>query len=346
MGEVVKLDTSETPRAIATWNRADADRPYCARPWRQVAVLSDGTAVCACIDAAKTNPLGDLSKQPFDAVWNGPQFQKLRHAIETDIDSVPICRGCPNRIAVPPPPGKLVDVAKPRVLYVESHAGCNLTCPGCDRVNIEGSRSNLEMKWETYTKVVDELSPGLQYMEFHIGGENWMHRRAADMVRYCRDKNPGCAILSSTNGHFFHTDARAREAIEAGMDCFIFSIDGARQESYARYRVGGKIERAFDGMQRVLRVRKELGLARPIVVWRYILFPWNDTPEEMDLARKLAKEMKVDHLAWHLNGAQAEFSSSRYHVGSKHLVEIEHELWDTLPARMGWTLDLGFDRYI
>jgi pyruvate-formate lyase-activating enzyme len=338
--------TTAAPRAIATWVRADRTRPYCARPWRQIAVLSDGTAVCACIDDAKTNPLGNLAAAPFDSVWNGPAYRKLRTAIAEDIDQTPICRGCPNRIAAPPPAGFVDGVPKPSVLFIESHAGCNLECPGCDRVNIEGSRSELAMTWETYVKVVDDLSPGLKYMEFHIGGENWMHRRAADMVRYCREKNPGCAILSSTNGHFFHTDDRARAAIECGTDCFIFSIDGARQESYERYRVKGRLERALDGMRRVLRIRRELGRSRPIVVWRYILFPWNDSPEEMEEARRLAREIGVDHLSWHLNAAQPNFSSSRYHVGSPHLVEIEHELWDTLPAReKSFELDLGFDRY-
>jgi MoaA/NifB/PqqE/SkfB family radical SAM enzyme len=336
---------TEAPRQIATWVRADKSRPYCARPWKQVAVLSDGTAVCACIDDGKTNPLGNLAKTPFEEVWNGPAFRKLRTDIAEDIDRTPICRGCPNRIAEPPPEGYVDGVPKPRVLFIESYAGCNLVCPGCDRTAIEGTRWDLSMSWETYVKVIDDLSPGLQYMEFHIGGENWMHRRAADMVRYCRDKNPGCIILSSTNGHFFHTDERARDAVECGIDCFIFSIDGARQESYEKYRVKGKLERAYDGMRRVLAARRAAGRDRPLVVWRYILFPWNDSDEEMQLARDTAKEIGVDHLCWHLNAAQEQFSSKRWHVGSPNLVAIEHELWDTLPARVGWKLDLGFDRY-
>lgn len=338
-------ETESPQRRIGTWFRADRTRPYCARPWQQIAVLSDGTAVCACIDAAKTNPLGNLATTPLAQVWNGPGYRGLRESIRRDIDEVTVCRGCPNRIAAPPPAGPVDDVPRPHVLFIESHAGCNLECPGCDRVNIEGSRRQLAMDFGVYTRVIDQLSPDLKYMEFHIGGENWMHARAADMVRYCRSTNPDCMILSSTNGHFFHTDERARDAIDAGMDCFIFSIDGARQESYEKYRVKGNIERAFDGMRRVLRLRNRMGRERPIVVWRYILFPWNDTPEEMDLARRLAKEFEVDHLSWHLNGAQAEFSSKRYYIGSPHLVEIEHELWDTLPSRVGWRVDLGFDRY-
>jgi pyruvate-formate lyase-activating enzyme len=333
----------ETDRQIATWVRSDQSRPHCTRPWNMLTVLSDGTVVCAPVDAGKTNPLGNLRTHTLEEIWNGPQVRKLRRDIHEEIDRTPICRGCPNRIATPPP-GALTGIPRPRVLHIESYAGCNLVCPGCDRDAIEGTRDGLTMEWELYQRVIDQLAPELRFMEFHVGGENWMHRRAADMVRYCKEKNPGCTVLSSTNGHYFHTDAKAREAIETGIDCFIISADGATQESYAKYRVNGNLERVFDGMRRLLRVRRELGRERPILVWRYILFPWSDSPAEMALARRLAREIGVDHLCWHLNGAQEEFSSQRYYVGSPHLVEIEHELWDTLPARLGFS-QLEFERY-
>lgn len=333
-------------RPIATWVRADERRPYCARPWNQIAVLSDGTAVCACIDAEKTNPLGSFKTQTLEQIWNGGRYQGLRRAIEQDIDSVEICRGCPNRIETPPPPGYSVSAVKPRALFLESYAGCNLECPGCNRAGIEGSRESLALDYATYVKVIDSLAPDLRYMEFHLGGENYMHKQASAMVRYCRERNPRCVILSSTNGHFFHTDEKAREALESGIDCLIFSIDGAEQESYAKYRVNGRLDRVLDGMRRMVRLKREAGRDRPLIVWRYILFAWNDSPEEMQRARDLAREIGVDHLCWHLNAVGNQAASPRYHVGSPHLAEIEHELWDTLPQRIGGGLDLDVNAYL
>ncbi len=346
MDAVTPPSSSEPAEQIATWIRADATRPYCARPWKQVTVLSDGTAVCACIDAGKTNPLGNVFETSLAKVWDGEAYQRLRRNIEEDIDRVPICRGCPNRIKEEPPHGFHSGIRKPSVLFIESYAGCNLACPGCDRGAIEGTREDLMMDYSKYCGLIDELSPGLRYMEFHVGGENWMHRRAAEMVSYCKQRNPGCIVLSSTNGHFFHTEAKAREAVETGIDCLIFSIDGATQESYEKYRVRGNIERALDCMKRVLRLRNEMGRKLPLVIWRYILFAWNSSPGEMDLARRMAKDLGVDSLAWHLNGAQEEFSSPRYFIGSAHLREIKDELWDTYPQRIGWDVDLGFTSYV
>ena len=136
---------------------------HCSRPWKQATFLSDGTAVCACIDAGRTNALGNIRDRSFEEIWNGPEYAALRRSVATDIDSVPICRGCPNRIDRPPGRANGADpIAKPKILYLESVAACNLSCPGCDRAAIEGARDGrLVMDWDLYQRVIDGLSPGL-----------------------------------------------------------------------------------------------------------------------------------------------------------------------------------------
>jgi MoaA/NifB/PqqE/SkfB family radical SAM enzyme len=338
-------DTSSIPQH-ASWLRADASRPYCTFPWRQLAVLSDGTAVCSCIDVLKKNPLGNFKTQSFDEVWNGEAYARLRRHVAEDIHAVAVCNECPHRISGPPPPGDyLAGIAMPQVLAIESSARCNLTCPGCDREAIEGSRENLVLDIETYRKVIDGLAPDLRLMEFHIGGENYLHPRAHEMVCYCRERNPNCFIVSSTNGHMFHSDERCRQVLDSGIDALILSIDGTRQETYERYRAGGNLQRVLDGMQRLRRLRDAAGAARPILIWRYLLFDWNDSPEEMQRARELAVEYGADHLAWHLNAVGSIQSSRRYYIGSPHLGEIAHELWDTLTARVGGGPDVDLATY-
>ncbi len=341
-------DTENGPRGIATWVFTRGGRPYCTRPWNQIAVLSDGTAVCACIDAEKTNPLGSFKTQSFDEIWNGPRYAGLRKAITNGaIDAVPICRNCPNRVDGPPPPAGLsVGVPKPKALFLESHIGCNLACPGCNRDGMMSSRDQQILDVATFRKVIDSLSPGLRYMEFHVGGENYMHREASAMVRYCKEKNDDCFVLSSTNGHFFHTEKLRQDVLDSGIDCIVFSVDGARQESYEKYRVKGDLKRVLDGMRGLAEMKREQGRDKPLLIWRYLLFEWNDSPEEMDEARALAREIGVDHFAWHLNAVSTQKQSPRYYVGSPHLHEIEHELWDTLPLRTTMAIDVDFGAYV
>jgi MoaA/NifB/PqqE/SkfB family radical SAM enzyme len=319
---------------------------FCARPWKQVTFLSDGTAVCACIDAARTNPLGNIHDRSFDEIWNGPGYAGLRGAIATGhIDSVPICRGCPNRIATPPEdPGSRTGVPRPQVLFLESVAACNLVCPGCDRDAIEGNRDGrLVLDWAAYQKIIDALAPDLRYMEYHLGGENFMHKQWPAMIRYAKEKNPRLHMLSSTNGHYFRTEAERQAVVDSGIDVLIVSIDGATPESYAKYRVRGDFHAVLDNVRGVLEIRKKKGTIRPYVIWRYILFDWNDSPEEMELARTLAREVGADALAWHLNVASAGMSSRRYYIGSPHLDEIASELWDNVQATV--IPDLGWEPY-
>lgn len=318
-------------------------RRYCARPWMQLAVMSDGTVVCACTDSEfVSNPLGNLHEQSVREIWNGPAMEHLRRTIADDIDETPVCNGCPHRMVAPaPPPDRFTDVPLPYVLFVESYGGCNLDCPGCPRDHIESSRKTLTLDFDVYRRLIDDLCPGLRYMEFHVAGENYMHPRAHEMVAYARQRDPDCFILTSTNGHFFHTEERCRQLLDSGLDAIIFSVDGATQETYEKYRVNGRLDRVLDGMRRVVRLRAERGAQRPLLIWRYILFEWSDDPAEMALARRLAAEIGVDELAWHSNCSKSMPSSKRYYDGSPHNAELADEHWDTLQARR--RLDVGVD---
>jgi pyruvate-formate lyase-activating enzyme len=322
---------------------------YCSRPWKQATFLSDGTAVCACIDVARTNPLGNIHDRSFDEVWDGFEYARLRGAIASgNIDLVPICRGCPNRISTPPEDREsLTGNPRPKVLFLESVAACNLACPGCNRDAIEGNRDGkLVMDWGAYQKVIDALSPDLEYMEYHLGGENFMHKQWPRMIRYAKDNNPRLRMLSSTNGHYFRNERERQDAVDCGIDGLIFSIDGATPETYAKYRVGGSFDAVIENMKGVLDLRNKVGSRTqsgrrtPFIIWRYILFAWNDSKEEMDLARRMARDLGVDMFAWHLNIAEPEVSSKKYYIGSPHLPEIAHELWDNLQEKclpdMGW----------
>ena len=67
----------------------------------------------------------------------------------------------------------------------------------------------------------------------------------------------------------------------------------------------------------------------PFINWRYILFKWNDSEEEMNLARQRAVEIGVDRLTWEITDHPENAFSRRFVPGSADLVQIEHEVWDT-----------------
>jgi hypothetical protein len=110
--------------------------------------------------------------------------------------------------------------------------------------------------------------------------------------------------------------------LRSGIDELIVSVDGATQATYEAYRRGGRLDEILEGM-RLLRVeRDEAGLNRPAIVWRYILFSWNDSDAEMALAERMAGEIGVDRFCFHLSDL-CELASQTYRPGTPAFENIK-----------------------
>ncbi|HHQ48504.1 MAG TPA: aminotransferase class III-fold pyridoxal phosphate-dependent enzyme, partial [Acidobacteria bacterium] len=97
------------------------------------------------------------------------------------------------------------------------------------------------------------------------------------------------------------------EGVTSGLDTLVCAIDGARPESYSRYRVHGDFELAVRFMSGFAERRRVLG-ATTRIVWKYVLFRHNSSEDEIREAQRLAVEAGVDELRFVLtrNGPAAE----------------------------------------
>jgi hypothetical protein len=66
----------------------------------------------------------------------------------------------------------------------------------------------------------------------------------------------------------------------------------------------------------------------PFLNWRYILFKWNDSDEEMNLARRMASDIGVDRLCWELTDHPEDAFSRRFVPGTADYDAIRRETWD------------------
>ena len=309
-----------------------AVRSWCAQLWRSTAVLCDGTVVCACQDTLGSMPLGNVERDTFEDIWNGEPYRRLRRRALHNPMGVYLCRNCVFRREVV---NSEIDYANrkeiaermPEILWIEPTVRCNLRCPGCGLGLIAASRKRRTMPFETYTSVLDQLGPGLRLLFFYDYGESFLHPRAVEMLRCARSVNETMLIHCSTNGIPLRNETKQREVIDTGVDELLFSVDGASQEVYGRYRVGGDFEAVIKVMESMVRLRDSLGLSKPRIMWRYILFRWNDTDEEMDRARRLARDIGVDGFSWLLTTHPPEMASRRFAPGSRELPKIDHELF-------------------
>ena len=74
--------------------------------------------------------------------------------------------------------------------------------------------------------------------------------------------------------------------------------------------------------------KRKIGRDVPFLNWRYILFTWNDSDDEMALARRLAADIGVDRLCWEITDHPENAYSRRFVPGSPAFEAIRREIWD------------------
>lgn len=66
----------------------------CNRPWEAMTLTWDGDVVPCCYDYDKKEPLGNVSSQSLEAIWNGEPMRRLRAQFISGQITTALCRDC------------------------------------------------------------------------------------------------------------------------------------------------------------------------------------------------------------------------------------------------------------
>lgn len=99
--------------------------------------------------------------------------------------------------------------------------------------------------------------------------------------------------LTASNGANLNT---VKEKVLEGLVKFKFrhimcSIDGASQETYSIYRVGGNFERVIENIKIVNHYKEKYQSVFPLLRWQFVAFGHNE--HEIETARKLAESLNM-----------------------------------------------------
>src|SRR5829696_3648687 len=310
-----------------------ATRFTCSWPWSTMVMLCDGRMVCGCADPYGKRVLGDARTATVSAIWKGDRASGLRRDLNAGGST--FCGDCPlklplKRDAAPPRRDPAVG-ALPSRLYIECTAACNISCnQACcaPETGITRTRQAGMLDFDLFTRVIDEAGPSLGRVDFFNYGEAFLHKRAVEMCEYIKAKFPHIYLYTSTNGLALNEE-KARRLVHSGIDEVTFSIDGASQETYARYRQRGKFDVALSNLSAMADEKAKSGRDVPQLNWRYILFNWNDSDQEMARARTLAADNGVDRLCWEITDHPEDSFSRRFKKGGAEFERIRHEVWDS-----------------
>jgi hypothetical protein len=277
--------------------RAFACDALSGRSQINVCINSDLTVSCSCRDFDGTGHVADLKTDELADAFYGPVASDFRHQLASGTLPTTACARCWDLRMVSRDEARRQrdDVKFPEFIMVENTSACNLTCVSCPRHRIQNIRGRRSMSLDDVRKVAQELHRvGIREAAYLNLGEPFLSRRLAEELEIIRAWNPGIKINTSTNGVFVATERQRAAALL--FDHIQFSLDGINQETAARYQRKTNFAQVYENIKQLVAYRDERGLTRPRIVWKYLLFRWNERRHQMLTAVDMAREANVDEL--------------------------------------------------
>lgn len=179
----------------------------------------------------------------------------------------------------------------PTGVSIEPTTSCNLRCPECPSGLRKFTRATGMLDETVFRNYIDQMSKHLMYLTFYFQGEPYLNPKFLDMVKYASSKR--IFTSTSTNAHYLD-DETAKRTVESGLEKLIISIDGTTQETYASYRVGGKLDKVIEGTKNILKWKKKLRSSTPHVVFQFLVVKPNE--HQLEDVKRLADKLGVDEL--------------------------------------------------
>ncbi len=179
----------------------------------------------------------------------------------------------------------------PYHIIVDTCNICNFKCPLCRTGARLNSRNKGMMSFANFRRFIDPLAEHALLLTLHNWGEPLLNKDIYHMIAHANNK--GLATRLSSN--LYALDRQDLERIvDSGLNHITVSLDGAGEETYVRYRVGGHFQQVFDNLKDLIEIKKRRHSRFPVVEWQFLVMRHNE--HEIPDVRRLADEIGVDVL--------------------------------------------------
>lgn len=206
---------------------------------------------------------------------------------------------------------------KIRKLQIEPSMLCSLRCPACgNRELLRRSKGSRNLPLSLLERVLSGFRREgytIDYVEYAGQGDPLMHPEFDQIVKTLRRYFPSTRQRIITNGNYdFQKSLK-----DAFVEDVVISCDGAIQENYQQYRINGRVEKVFQFMRDARSHSPKTHL-----IWKYILFEFNDSDTEIRLAQQIAMQTGVQEMRFVVTAT--EYRSERFHLANAHLLPVLH----------------------
>jgi MoaA/NifB/PqqE/SkfB family radical SAM enzyme len=181
---------------------------------------------------------------------------------------------------------KQIFLKYPKNISIEPINACNLQCEFCSSPPKLLHRSQKSLSFSEFKKIIDDIKDVTHYLWLFLAGEPFLNLDFPKMVAYTSKNH--LHTTTSSNIQPLNKE-KAREIVEAGLDCLIVSFDGATKETYEQMRLGGDFKKLVRNINFILQEKKRQKKLKPEIHLQFLVSKINFHEKEkfVRLARGL-----------------------------------------------------------
>lgn len=229
----------------------------------------------------------------LDSVLKNDKYQQIRTSFSNGFTPWPdICTNC----AFLKTDELFIDNLKTKKIYsiqIETSLKCELACLCCSRskeIKRRPAPYNMDLKvFESLLRSCVESGFVVENIEYAGRGEPLKHPNFFEFVKLARLIMPKTKQILHTSGNFDYESSLKGQY----LDKILVACDGLYQGSYEKYRINGNVSKVLKFMKDAKSSKQS---NQTEVVWKYLLFEFNDSVKELIEAQKKALELNVDRL--------------------------------------------------
>lgn len=170
---------------------------------------------------------------------------------------------------------------------------CQLKCPLCPAGQGLEGREKKNISFELFKKIIDELGPYAYGLDLHNWGEPFFNPDIFKMIKYAVGK--GLFTNISTNFQIPFKNEDFDSLVNSGLHHLIVSLDGASEETYQKYRIGGNFKQVIEGIKGTVNAKNHSKIRFPFITLQFLVNRYNEN--EIEKIKILAKELQIDQLS-------------------------------------------------
>ncbi len=175
----------------------------------------------------------------------------------------------------------------PKEVCLEASSVCQLRCPICPTGKQETRNNTIGqgyLKFKDFKIFIDK-NPHIKNIELSNFGEIFLNPELKQIIRYAYIH--GVKLTARNGVNLNNTDKETLKfLVRYNFECLSVSMDGASNQTYKLYRIGGDFNKVIKNIKTINRHKKTYHSDLPRLWWQFIIFGHNE--HELPKARSMA----------------------------------------------------------